>query len=110
MTPSTINLDSLQEIMKGLEDGNHTLTRDDIILVAQVATLINHQSCPFGFKREEVDTVRSVLKRGKWVVYVVGLTVLTSMVGGCATLAWKVSIWLGKLGALDAATRIGGQH
>lgn len=104
MSPSTINLDNLQEVMKGLENGNHTLTRDDIILVAQVAALINHQSCPFGFEREEVDTVKSVLKRGKWIIYVIGLTVLTSVIGGCITVAWKTSLWLGKLGAIDAAT------
>lgn len=105
---TTIKLDDLEEIMKSLEGGNHILTRDDIILVAQVAAKISHQSCPFGFQREEVDTVRSVLKRGKWVVYIVGLTVITSVVGGCTAITWKTVVWLSKLGAIDAAQRIGG--
>lgn len=107
---STIKLDDLQEIMSNLESGNHTLTRDDIMLVAQVAAMINHQSCPFGFQRDEVTFVRSALKRGKWFIYIVGLTAITSVVGGCTVGAWKVTVWLSKLGAVDAATKLGGGH
>ena len=107
---STINLDDLQEIISSLEQGEHTLTRDDILIVAQVAALINHQSCPFGFQQDEVATVRTVLKRGKWFVYVVGLTVITTTIGGCVAATWKITAWLSKLGALDAATKLGGGH
>jgi len=108
--PPSITLDDLQEIMKGLENGNHTLTADDILIVAQVAALINHQSCPFGFQREEVDALKTVLKRGRWVVYIVGLTVITTTVTGFLALSWKIILWLSKIGVLSAASKVGGGH
>lgn len=107
---TTINLNDLEEIMKSLEGGNHTLTRDDVILIAKVAATINHQSCPFGFEREEVGAVKTMLRRGKGLIYIIGLTVLTTAIGGFLSLAWKIAAWLSRLGAVDAVNTLGGKH
>lgn len=90
----TINLDDLQEIMDDLdypaaspaERRKHSLTRDDVLIIARIIQATSGQSCSMGLEQDEITTIKkfvSVVNRGAWAI---GWMVVAAIVAGVLSL------------------------
>lgn len=102
----SINLEELQEIMDklpepppGAEKRKHALTKDDVLIIAQVVQAVSHKSCAMGFTVEEIKTVKGVISTVNKGILVVGYAILTALGAGVVTLIG----WAVKHGIMDMA-------
>ncbi len=91
----TINLDDLQEIMDDLdsypasnpsERRKHSLTRDDVLIIARIIQATSGQSCSMGLEEKEITAIKkivSVIDRGAMAV---GWLVVSAIVSGILAL------------------------
>lgn len=87
----TINLDDLKEIMDDLdshasanpaERRKHSLTRDDVLIIARIIQATSGQTCSMGLEEGEISTLKkfvSVVNRGAWAI---GWLVVSTLVVG----------------------------
>lgn len=107
MTDIHIDLDEYQAIMEGLpapakgERRQHSLTRDDILVIAKIVKATAHQTCALGFSSEEVKQVQTVIRTVNKGILVVGYAILAAV--GAALVA--ATGWAVRMGIADLTKR-----
>lgn len=96
----TINLEDLQEIMGDLEptDGErrkHSLTKDDVLIIARIVQAVGGHNCARGFEENEVTIIKklvAVFDKGAMAIGWLVVSAIVTAIIGLVMLGLKHSI------------------
>lgn len=106
MNPVNVDLETLQQIMDKLPDPppggmqrKNALTKDDIMIIAEVVAAVGHGKCAMGFTADEISTIKKLVKTLNGSILAIGYAFLAAIGAGLfALIGWAV-----KHGIVEAA-------
>lgn len=99
-----IDLEDLQEIMnklpdqrEGTEKRKYALTKDDVLIIAQVVQAVSHKSCAMGFEVDEIKRLKGFVRTVNGGILAIGYAILATIGAGLVS----ITIWAVKHGILE---------
>lgn len=103
-----IDLTDLQDIMDELpdpatggENRKHSLTKNDIMLIARIVTAVSHKTCAVGFTPDEIVLVKRLVGTMNKGILLVGYAILGAVTSGAVAVIGTVTWWTIKHGIIE---------